>query len=115
MKLSLLVVSAAISFAVANPVNKGPGPVKVPLSKRFSFRADGKTKLPDVDRARASALRQGAGSRQNLKRDGDETVQNVATVYTASIGVGEPATQCMSTSPRSMLTCSLFPSRHTLD
>ncbi|KIY62840.1 acid protease [Cylindrobasidium torrendii FP15055 ss-10] len=94
MKLSLLVVSAAISFAAANPVNKGPGPVKVPLSKRFSFRADGKTKLPDVDRARASALRQGGGSRQNLlRRDGDETVQNVATVYTASIGIGEPATQ----------------------
>lgn len=99
LALAVPFASIVLPLASGKPIhgNRDSGPVKVNLSRRFNFVADGKTTLPQIDRARAAALRdKSAALKAGRKRDGAQPVDNVAVVYTASIGVGEPATACES-------------------
>ncbi|KIY62841.1 acid protease [Cylindrobasidium torrendii FP15055 ss-10] len=99
MKFSTAVVFAAAAFSVvvAPPPPSKPAPKfpMVRLAKRFELPGDGKTKLPDLDRARA-AVHLGLDLHLGIKRDGKTSstlATNAATIYTASVGVGSPATE----------------------
>lgn len=59
------------------------------------INATGHVNLPQADRARAKALKQAAAARAAGKRNGESFwVTNAAVTYTASVGVGSPATDC---------------------
>lgn len=93
--LSLLIL--AVSTANASPIQRDPAIVTLSIASRIS--TIGAKTLGDLDRARATALRNAGLSKRNLngKRAGDPvSATNTAVTYTASIGVGSPATQCMS-------------------
>ncbi|KII94442.1 hypothetical protein PLICRDRAFT_99960 [Plicaturopsis crispa FD-325 SS-3] len=83
----------ALSTVSASPVarNQHSG---LPFVTRFDARATGFGNIADADRARAAALRANAIAKKNGKRDGESfNVNNTAVTYTASVGVGSPATQ----------------------
>ncbi|KAF9041822.1 acid protease [Hymenopellis radicata] len=91
---------AALLFVVnANPVVVSRSPVTLPIARRFN-QGSGTMTLVQQDQARAAALKHRA---KRLADSGEiskravinEDVDNVSFGYTASIGVGCPATNCM--------------------
>ncbi|EIW80819.1 acid protease [Coniophora puteana RWD-64-598 SS2] len=82
--LSLCLLATA---AAASPV-KRDNKSTLSFATRFKQLDQGKT-IAEVDRARAAALQGGAKG----KRDGTVSVTNAQVTYTASVGVGSPATQ----------------------
>ncbi|EIW77123.1 acid protease [Coniophora puteana RWD-64-598 SS2] len=82
--LSLCLIASAV---VASPMKREPK-FSLSFATRLQKLDNGQT-LPDIDRARAASLK-ATGHR---KRDGTVSVTNAAISYTASVGVGEPATQ----------------------
>lgn len=67
------------------------------LAFTANLKPAGFATIPDADRARASYLRSASHGQENAKRDDVSfSVQNAGVTYTASIGVGFPATQCRS-------------------
>ncbi|KAF7980823.1 hypothetical protein HWV62_36446 [Athelia sp. TMB] len=85
--LSLALV--AISSVAASPIQRDTG--KFSLAFAAKVNATGSQNIAEHDRARAAALRQNAQS-GNAKRS-TVSVDNTAVTYTASVGVGSPATQ----------------------
>ncbi|EIW80816.1 acid protease [Coniophora puteana RWD-64-598 SS2] len=75
------------TVAAAAPAQRDAKPT-LEFTRRFKSLAAGQ-KLPDIDRARAAALKHTS----KAKRDGTVSVTNAQDTYTASVGVGSPATQ----------------------
>jgi len=75
------------TVAAAAPAQRDAKPT-LEFTRRFKNLATGQ-KLPDIDRARAAALKHSS----KAKRDGTVSVTNAQDTYTASVGVGSPATQ----------------------
>jgi cathepsin E len=92
--LSTLLLALAVA---ASPVVIERSPVTLPISRRFNFT--GSANILQKDQARAAALKaKGRSIRANgatpQRAVVNEVVDNVAEVYQASVGVGNPATQC---------------------
>lgn len=83
----------AVSSVSASPIKRDANKFSLAFAARFN--ATGSQNVAEADRARAAALRKNASSK-NGKRDGAVSVANTAVTYTASVGVGSPATQCQS-------------------
>ncbi|KAK0199003.1 aspartic peptidase A1 [Armillaria mellea] len=66
-----------------------PSPQRLPISRRFNF--NGTSTIVQRDRARVAAFRSRIQS-TTRRAIVNEPVDNVAVLYTASIGVGSPAT-----------------------
>lgn len=92
--LSFLLVAVSAVSAVPTPEQRDVS--KYTLSFAAKVNATGAHNLAEADRARAAALRSNALARQSGKRANSVSVENTAVTYTASVGVGSPATQCMS-------------------
>jgi len=88
----------ALSVA-ANPVLVDRSPVTLPISRRLNLTSV--HNLLRHDQTRAKALKaKGAAKSAGLSFNNDavinEQVDNQAVTYVASVGVGSPATTCMS-------------------
>ncbi|KAF9031013.1 acid protease [Hymenopellis radicata] len=100
MQLVSTAFFAALLFVVnANPVVVSRSPVTLPVARRFNM-GKGTMKMVQRDQARAAALKERAqrladGGETSKRAVINEDVDNVAVVYTASVGVGSPATNCM--------------------
>ena len=88
--LSLLLL--AFTVVSANPIERDAK--KFSLAFAATVNGAGRANIAEADRARAAALRKNALSKRNGKRDGVVSVDNAVVTYTASVGVGSPATQC---------------------
>ncbi|KAI0797265.1 aspartic proteinase precursor [Irpex lacteus] len=85
-------------YCTATPVVVRDNLVKLPIARRFN--ATGTSKLIELDRARATALKNSVKSRRGSSFNksairaaiGNEPVTNQATTYTAAIQVGNPPT-----------------------
>lgn len=86
--LSFILISLAV--VDASPLRHGTG--KATLSFATTINQSGTLNIADKDRARAQALKN-AGHLG--KRDKSISVTNAAVTYTAQVGVGSPATDCM--------------------
>jgi len=84
---ALLSMCLLATVAAAAPAQRDAKPT-LEFTRRFKNLATGQ-KLPDIDRARAAALKHSS----KAKRDGTVSVTNAQDTYTASVGVGSPATQ----------------------
>ncbi|EIW77122.1 acid protease [Coniophora puteana RWD-64-598 SS2] len=82
--LSLCILATAAS---ASPV-KRESKASLSFATRFKQLDKGQT-IADIDRARASSLKASG----HAKRDGTVSITNAVVTYTASVGVGSPATQ----------------------
>src|ERR1700683_5210676 len=92
--LSLLLVAA--SAVHATPIKRDLNNLQI-LSFTSKINTIGGKTLAELDRARASALRANALGNANRKHAADSVfVNNTGVTYTASVGVGSPATQCES-------------------
>ncbi|KAF9041824.1 aspartic protease [Hymenopellis radicata] len=97
MQLVSTAFFAALLFVVnANPVVVSRSPVTLPIARKFNL-GNGTTTLLQRDQARAAALKARAQSFADSGETGkraiiNEDVDNVAVVYTASVGLGSPAT-----------------------
>jgi saccharopepsin len=86
---------AAISLVGVVTAIPAPGPPGIMgLAFRTQINATGLGRLPDIDRAHAAALVSNAKNDNGIlgKRDGSISVTNTAVTYTASVGIGSPAT-----------------------
>lgn len=97
--LSLLVVAISLGSVSAAPnPNLARDTPTVSLAFRTNVNVTGFTNIVAADQARAAALRANAVSRANAralgKRASSFDVTNTAVTYTASVGVGSPATDC---------------------
>ncbi|KAG7452252.1 aspartic protease [Guyanagaster necrorhizus] len=92
MLSAFFVLSSLIVAAYSSPVVIPRSPVSLPIAKKFNF--NGTRTIVERDRARVAALRSRADGARNVTRRAvvNEDVDNVAVVYSASIGVGSPAT-----------------------
>lgn len=90
--LSLLLL--AVTSVSSTPIKRDAK--KFSLEFAAKVNVTGSANIADADRARAAALRTNALAK-NGKRDGTVSVTNAAVTYTASVGVGSPATQCQFT------------------
>jgi pepsin A len=91
--LSLLLF--VVSGANATPIRRDSNTYTLSLASKINTIA-GQT-LADIDRARASALLNNVSGKKNGKRsDKPVFVATTAVSYTASVGVGSPATECES-------------------
>lgn len=88
--LSLLLL--AVTSVSATPIKREAN--KFSLAFAAKVNGTGSTNIANSDRARAAALRKNALAKNNGKRDGSVSVTNTAVTYTASVGIGSPATQC---------------------
>ncbi|KAG2142982.1 acid protease [Suillus clintonianus] len=88
----LSIVLIAISAVDATPLRREPAST-LGFTHRVNARV-ANANIASVDRARAQAM-QHTGSESMSKRAGSSSVSitNAATVYTAQVGVGSPATQ----------------------
>ncbi|KAI0089551.1 aspartic proteinase precursor [Irpex rosettiformis] len=85
-------------YCAATPVVVRENLVKLPIARRFN--ATGSSKLVELDRARAVALKNSVKSKHTSGRFksavraaiGNEPVTNQATIYTAAVQVGNPPT-----------------------
>lgn len=100
----LPIVALAVATVVAKPVVIRDSPISLAVARRFNATAA--PNILKADQARAKALKQQAqGKHTSLKAaQAALPVTNGAVTYTASVGVGEPATQCTSFVPYSMLS-----------
>ncbi len=104
MQLVSTAFFAALLFVVnANPVVVSRSPVTLPVARKFNL-GNGTTTLLQRDQARAASLKARAqsftdGGETSKRAIINEDVDNVAVLYTASIGVGSPATNCMCSVP----------------
>lgn len=89
--MTTLILALAVA---ANPVFIKTSPVTLPIARHLNFT--GSATILQKDQARAASLRDRADNNrsQNRRAVVNEAVTNVAEVYSASIGVGSPATQC---------------------
>jgi cathepsin E len=90
---SLLPVLLLALGVVASPVKIiGNNPVTLPIARRFNFT--GTATILQRDQARAAALRASAESSASASKRAviNQAVNNVAVTYTATIGIGNPAT-----------------------
>ncbi|KAF8921941.1 aspartic peptidase A1 [Mucidula mucida] len=100
MQLVSTAFFAALLFVVnANPVVVSRSPVTLPVARKFNL-GNGTTTLLQRDQARAASLKARAqsftdGGETSKRAIINEDVDNVAVLYTASIGVGSPATNCI--------------------
>lgn len=86
-------VLAAVSLVSAQPTTLDTN--KFTLAFAAKVNTSGIVNLPQADRARIAFLRTNVQARDSVKRGGvGFSVQNTAVTYTASVGVGSPATQC---------------------
>lgn len=85
---------AAVSAVSAVPMKEQRDASKFTLAFAANVNATGSSNLAQMDRARAAALRSNALARKNGKRADSVSVKNTAVTYTASVGVGSPATDC---------------------
>jgi len=85
--LSLLFVS--LSAVHASPLTRRTGKVTLDFATRINGL--GTLSIVEKDRARAQAMKQ---TSQLGKRSMSFAVTNTALVYTAEVGVGNPATTC---------------------
>ncbi|KIM75788.1 hypothetical protein PILCRDRAFT_78455 [Piloderma croceum F 1598] len=86
--LSLLLV--AVSSISATPIQRSPSKFSLAFANKLNIT--GSANIAEADRARAAVLRKDALGK-NGKRDGAVSVSNALVTYTASVGVGCPATQ----------------------
>ncbi|KAF8588745.1 aspartic peptidase A1 [Ramaria rubella] len=94
----LLLIPAALSLTTP-PIKIRDSPISVPIAVRIN--ATGSAKLVEADRARARSFVQAAKDKAAKVQAGTlspdavigVSVTNAATTYTASVGVGDPATQ----------------------
>lgn len=89
--LIILTLSTAVD-ASPRPLSRQTG--KATLGFTTKINARGIVNVVETDRARAQALRQ-VGQLGNGKSSALFNVANSAFFYTAEVGVGEPATNCM--------------------
>ncbi|EIW79969.1 acid protease [Coniophora puteana RWD-64-598 SS2] len=87
--LSICLLATVVAAVPAQRDTKRTPSATLGVTRRFRNLAAGQ-RLPDIDRARAAALKQGG---QKAKRDGAVSVTNTLVTYTASVGIGSPATQ----------------------
>jgi len=85
--LSLLLVALSVS---ASPVLIDRAPITIPFARSFNTTGGS---VVAADRARIAAIKAGTfGGKGNQKRASSFSVTNTAVTYTASVGVGSPAT-----------------------
>ncbi|KII89978.1 hypothetical protein PLICRDRAFT_29152 [Plicaturopsis crispa FD-325 SS-3] len=92
--ISLVVLAASLSDVSATRFNGARDASKVTLPFATKFNSTGSVNIVAADRARAAALKEHGLARASgkAKRDGSFAVTNTAVTYTASVGVGSPAT-----------------------
>ncbi|KAK0466333.1 aspartic peptidase A1 [Desarmillaria tabescens] len=92
MLSAFFVLSSLIVAGLSSPVVIPRSPVTLPIVRKFNF--NGTSTIVERDRARVAALRSRADGARNVTRRAvvNEDVDNVAVVYSASVGVGSPAT-----------------------
>ena len=83
--LSILILALSIT---ANGAAVQKSPVKLSLARHFNLT--GTQNVLQHDQARARSLKAHAAG----KSFANEPITNRATIYTASVGVGNPATYC---------------------
>ena len=93
---AFLALLLSLSVA-ANPVLVNKSPVSLPLSRRLNLTSVHNLVRHDQNRAKALKSRGAsklAGARRSEDVVGDTPVDDQAITYTASVGVGSPATEC---------------------
>ncbi|KZT08195.1 acid protease [Laetiporus sulphureus 93-53] len=96
MLVSLFLVFFGAIAATANPARRDKSPISIPFTRKFN--ATGGATLKQMDRARIAHFKAGCGSGTacDIKTAAstlfDVDATNGAVQYTASVGVGDPAT-----------------------
>ena len=91
---TLLSLFVLVSTAFASPVQRASNNRILRLASKINPIQTGKT-LPEIDRARVATIVSNASAKKNGKRaDNPVVATDIAVVYTASVGVGNPPTQC---------------------
>jgi hypothetical protein len=90
--LLFLFLATAVS---ATPLSPPSQPRVFSLAFAAHLNASGTVNIVAADRARAHALKTHGSARTNgsPKRDNNVPVTDTAVVYTANVGIGNPATQ----------------------
>lgn len=93
--LSTLLLALAVS---ANPVALHDAKVTLPLARRLNTTSIHNLVRHDQNRAKALRARAEAKTSGSFVSDAiiNESVDNQAVTYIAEVGVGSPATTCMS-------------------
>ncbi|SJL06383.1 related to Polyporopepsin [Armillaria ostoyae] len=92
MLSAFFVLTSLVVAGLSSPVVIPRSPVSFPIARKFNF--NGTSTIVERDRARVAALRSRADGARNATRRAvvNQNVDNVAVLYSASIGVGSPAT-----------------------
>ncbi|KAK0455872.1 aspartic peptidase A1 [Armillaria borealis] len=92
MLSTFFVLTSLVVAGLSSPVVIPRSPVSFPIARKFNF--NGTSTIVERDRARVAALRSRADGARNATRRAvvNQDVDNVAVLYSASIGVGSPAT-----------------------
>ena len=105
---TLLTTLCLIICVAANPVLVNRAPVALPLARRLNLTSVHNLVRHDQNRAKALKLKgaaKAAGQPDSQAAVTSSQVDNQAVTYVASVGVGNPATQCKEIAqPR--LTCT---------
>ncbi|KAK0233810.1 aspartic peptidase A1 [Armillaria fumosa] len=91
MLSTFFVLTSLVVAGLSSPVVIPRSPVSFPIARKFNF-GNGTSTIVERDRARVAALRSRASRNATRRAVVNEDVDNVAVLYTASIGVGSPAT-----------------------
>ncbi|PBK76622.1 family A1 protease [Armillaria solidipes] len=93
MLSTFFVLTSLVVAGLSSPVVIPRSPVSFPIARKFNF-GNGTSTIVERDRARVAALRSRADGARNTTRRAvvNQDVDNVAVLYSASIGVGSPAT-----------------------
>ncbi|PBL00401.1 acid protease [Armillaria gallica] len=91
MLSTFFVLTSLVVAGLSSPVVIPRSPVSFPIARKFNF-GNGTSTIVERDRARVAALRSRAARNATRRAIVNEDVDNVAVLYTASIGVGSPAT-----------------------
>ncbi|KAK0246439.1 aspartic peptidase A1 [Armillaria nabsnona] len=91
MLSTFFVLTSLVVAGLSSPVVIPRSPVSFPIARKFNF-GNGTSTIVERDRARVAALRSRAARNATRRAIVNEDVDNVAVLYTASIGIGSPAT-----------------------
>ncbi|KAK0199029.1 aspartic peptidase A1 [Armillaria mellea] len=91
MLSAFFVLTSLVVAGLSSPVVIPRSPVAFPIARKFNF-GNGTSTIVERDRARVAALRSRASRNATRRAVVNEDVDNVAVLYTASIGIGSPAT-----------------------
>lgn len=91
MLSTFFVLTSLVVAGLTSPVVIPRSPVSFPIARKLNF-GNGTSTIVERDRTRVAALRSRASKNATRRAVVNEDVDNVAVLYTASIGIGSPAT-----------------------